>query len=826
MQVSQVSDSVTHAVLGKKETQEMGISDSAALMHIFSTALYTQPMLAAVREIICNGWDGHITAGKTDTPLEITINEQFVKIRDFGPGIPHEKIREIYGVFGNSTKRDDSTVTGGFGLGSKAPFAYTDNFEVINHHAGKKVVYRISKSSMERGGKPTIDTIVELPTTETGIQVSMNVKEANDVARFQKFVYEVLVFGEIRAKVNGEEVAVLPLSQSPTGYVITTDIGTLTNRINLRYGNVVYPIVHNEHYAEAYEYISHKIGRSLWYCACIIFQAPPDTVTIAPSREALILTDNTLATVKKILSAFQDDTEGKKAVGTSVVDQINRTIRNRKIRESKGFTNFHQLQEGLDLTAEVAVDIPRIKESPYAMTLRKAVIANQVWSRNKEDKSEQTMLLKLKHSIYKGTVDKQLGKAFLKAINQSNAIMKGLQQPFAGSSRRKIAKQKFRAAFDRYVMYPIIKASADAGGILKKDRMFFSHNQYGWGVTILNSAQYNVDSSETLLRFLNRRVLLTRSKKGMDEFFHNLRCKDPSKSMDGWIVYHLERKETHDENIQKMFQSLGYEVHTYTPITVPKSVDPNAPVKEKAPKKPPVKRKGYLSLKSAKTGSHYLLSHARDNCKPEEHIQEPVAWTQLRNKQESPNCIPNFSQELSKVVWKLFGDQVAVVTATQAEILTEKGVPELHKFVAQYVDDKLSSSPEFPRYLTFAQHLDKKGDRATGFDGVIRQALSHHELIDSLPVKLRFKLSAETQMLTSFYEDDGYYGFSKHLVKCHELGKKVKKSDQVDEMLRKVKSSPWAAFIHEDLVAQMLQKKAPGSPELEVPYEIVRNLFK
>jgi hypothetical protein len=136
MQVSQMSDAVTHAVLGKQSSVEMGVSDSAALMHIFSTTLYTYPKLATVREIICNGWDGHITAGCTDIPLQITITDEHIVIRDFGPGIPHEKIGPIYGVFGNSTKREDGTVTGGFGLGSKAPFSYTDNFEVVSYYGG------------------------------------------------------------------------------------------------------------------------------------------------------------------------------------------------------------------------------------------------------------------------------------------------------------------------------------------------------------------------------------------------------------------------------------------------------------------------------------------------------------------------------------------------------------------------------------------------------------------------------------------------------------------------------------------------------------------
>ena len=226
MQVAMLSDAITHAVIGKQASIEMGVSDSAALMHIFSTTLYTYPRLATVREIICNGWDGHIITNRTDTPLQITLKDDLLSIRDFGPGIHHDKIGQIYGVFGNSTKRDDSTQTGGFGLGSKAPFSYVDNFEVISHHEGVKTVYRISKSSMEAGGKPSIDTIVSVPTTETGLQVKVNI-QSHHMGEFRRLVHEVLTLGEIKASVNGEEpVEGLPLEHSPTGYLINSFSGT------------------------------------------------------------------------------------------------------------------------------------------------------------------------------------------------------------------------------------------------------------------------------------------------------------------------------------------------------------------------------------------------------------------------------------------------------------------------------------------------------------------------------------------------------------------------------------------------------------------------
>lgn len=174
MQVAHQTDFVTHAVLGGKTDISFGISDDPAFFQILSSALYKDPMLAMVRETICNAWDAHIDSGCVDTPLTITLDDEHLIIRDYGKGIPDALIGPIYGVYGASTKKKDGRQTGGFGLGCKSPFAYTDHFEVISHHEGVRTIYRMSKSSAEKMGKPSIVPIASFPTQETGIQVKIH----------------------------------------------------------------------------------------------------------------------------------------------------------------------------------------------------------------------------------------------------------------------------------------------------------------------------------------------------------------------------------------------------------------------------------------------------------------------------------------------------------------------------------------------------------------------------------------------------------------------------------------------------------------------------
>ena len=130
MQVTHEKDHITHAVIGGSQTIDFGISNSAEFFNILSSSLYTDQILAVVREVICNAWDAHIEAGMTHVPIKITTTQDEFIVQDFGHGIPKDKIGEIYGVYGKSSKKDNGEVTGGFGLGCKSPFAYTDHFEV------------------------------------------------------------------------------------------------------------------------------------------------------------------------------------------------------------------------------------------------------------------------------------------------------------------------------------------------------------------------------------------------------------------------------------------------------------------------------------------------------------------------------------------------------------------------------------------------------------------------------------------------------------------------------------------------------------------------
>jgi hypothetical protein len=318
MQVAHQQDHITHAVIGGAATIDFDISSSTEFFNILSSTLYSDQILAVVREVLCNAWDAHIEAGITDKPVEITLSENKFIVRDFGSGIHRDDMGPIYGTYGNSTKKNDGQQTGGFGLGCKAPFAYTDHFEVVSHHDGVRTIYNLSKSSAAAQGKPGIVPIVSFPTNETGLQVSIEIHNSTDFKRFTRLVKRIARNGDINMTLNGYAIDKLGFDAEVSNYLITTDecmeIMDTAQRVMVRYGNVIYPVANSGPISDEYNNVVHhlnklKASRSQNYC--IIFQAPPHSISVTPSRESLSMQEHTIKTLNGLFAGFMEQIEGK-----------------------------------------------------------------------------------------------------------------------------------------------------------------------------------------------------------------------------------------------------------------------------------------------------------------------------------------------------------------------------------------------------------------------------------------------------------------------------------------------------------------------------------
>ncbi len=118
------------------------------IMDILTDKMYKDPIAAICREYLCNAKDAHVENGIPSTPIEIklpTYAYPQLEIKDYGPGISPERMKDIFVNIGSSSKRKDADQVGMYGIGSKSAFSYVDSFIVETVTNGTKRVYSVYK---------------------------------------------------------------------------------------------------------------------------------------------------------------------------------------------------------------------------------------------------------------------------------------------------------------------------------------------------------------------------------------------------------------------------------------------------------------------------------------------------------------------------------------------------------------------------------------------------------------------------------------------------------------------------------------------------------
>lgn len=168
--------------------------------------LYSDKPLAIVRELGCNAADSMTAAGKADQPFHIHLPnslEPWLTIQDFGTGISHNDIYEIYTVYFASTKTNTNSQIGCLGLGSKSPFCYTDNFSVTSIVNGEKRIYN---AYFNEQGTPAIAVMSTTNTMEpNGVAIQIPVKSV-DFNSFVEAVKKAFRFFDVKPTISGGKI--------------------------------------------------------------------------------------------------------------------------------------------------------------------------------------------------------------------------------------------------------------------------------------------------------------------------------------------------------------------------------------------------------------------------------------------------------------------------------------------------------------------------------------------------------------------------------------------------------------------------------------------
>lgn len=187
--------------------QFFSIKDTGMIFDILRNKMYSNPILAIAREITSNARDAHREVGKPEEPITIVLPNTLdwnYHIRDNGPGISPDRMSNIFIQYTASTKRDDNIQTGGFGLGAKTPFSYSDTFTIVTVHNHIKYQYA-AYIDPSRVGK--LRLMSEEPTTEAnGTEIIIPV-ESKDAKYFAEWTEHACRHWTVKPIIKGGTIA-------------------------------------------------------------------------------------------------------------------------------------------------------------------------------------------------------------------------------------------------------------------------------------------------------------------------------------------------------------------------------------------------------------------------------------------------------------------------------------------------------------------------------------------------------------------------------------------------------------------------------------------
>lgn len=330
------------------QTEGFKIANTAHMMEILSKRLYTNPELAVCRELVCNAIDAHRAVNST-RKVEVTLpdwsNDYRFIVKDYGTGMDEEDVMTLYTTYGASTKQSSNDFIGCLGIGSKSPFAVTEEFSVVSRYNGKATTYHCYKQK----GMPVCTKLSEVATDEHNgmtITVPFQRQSAEDFVQYSERFFEFVDKGLV--SVSSADRVIKFFEDSDYKFVYADGDNSLyyyqcyygDNKV--RMGQVAYEIPR--------KWVSDSLLSLSQNTYCL--DVPIGTFTIAASRESI--EDNTdnankfIKIVNDIRQAYIDKELGhilktaktvhtykelykKVSVFRGIEDVINKAYENNKI---------------------------------------------------------------------------------------------------------------------------------------------------------------------------------------------------------------------------------------------------------------------------------------------------------------------------------------------------------------------------------------------------------------------------------------------------------------------------------------------------------------
>lgn len=197
--------------------ESFSIENTGMIFDILRNKMYADPIRAICREISSNARDAHREVGKGHVPCQITLPSTFsafYKIKDFGPGISPDRITNIFIKYTASTKRGDNLQTGGFGLGAKTPFSYSDAFTIETVFEGMRYCYSCFIDETKVG--KIVCMTIEPTTEENSTEITIPVKPI-DYRKFAEDTEYVTRHWEVKPIIKGGTINYKTMTATLTG---------------------------------------------------------------------------------------------------------------------------------------------------------------------------------------------------------------------------------------------------------------------------------------------------------------------------------------------------------------------------------------------------------------------------------------------------------------------------------------------------------------------------------------------------------------------------------------------------------------------------------
>jgi len=295
MQVEDYAAQTVEASEGfASNTVDFGVKNPAVIFDMLCNRMYRNARQTMVQEYMCNARDAHREIAN-DAAIEVTLPttlHPYLSIRDFGPGLTPDRMKDVFVFLGESTKRENNQQTGGFGIGAKVGWAYGDSFTIVSITGGKKRTY-LAFMGDNNIGKLSMTSEIE-STEVAGVEIQIHIKE-DDYYNIESAVNRVAYFWKNQPTVHNRRQSYTAYAGSHRGAVLSSVPFAAHEPLAVVDG-IPYPMDSNVEEVRKYKTINGLVP-------CLFFDV--GEIDLAVNRESMRYSDTTLASIDGITDSIR-----------------------------------------------------------------------------------------------------------------------------------------------------------------------------------------------------------------------------------------------------------------------------------------------------------------------------------------------------------------------------------------------------------------------------------------------------------------------------------------------------------------------------------------